>query len=377
MELQPSSSEALTHLGNGQLMQYDATNEPHWLQDAEWSFRASIAMEGGAIIPTLIPDQLKEQGWWKKKTKTAATASETKKPAGTQKATTTSSSQKQPAATQTTKSAQSRGKPTSQTTRNQPTSGAKSTRTTGAPVARRPVGGAAKQSTGTGRPGQRGNQATTSKTAPGIKNVATLGELKSGAKKPDSKSPPANKDNKGNQSVPSPPPADHTPVPTGKTETNKRTHHSRLGLARVLAKNSDPKKQEESHSFYREVVSMAPDVHDAYIELGELLAKSEPIGAVDVYAKFPFKDPPTFDDAFLHGEIVRLLMKSESYDDPRLCTSLVAMGKALGIGVLEKQVSILENKFKTGLLKHVYAGVHEKPIDDPELQAFFKFKCWL
>ena len=70
-------------------------------------------------------------------------------------------------------------------------------------------------------------------------------------------------------------------------------------------------------------------------------------------------------------------MKSENYDAPHLCTSLIAMGKALGIGVLDKQVGILESKFKTGLLKKVYSGVHGKPVDDPELQEFFKFKCWL
>ena len=39
-------------------------------------------------------------------------------------------------------------------------------------------------------------------------------------------------------------------------------------------------------------------------------------------------------------------------------------------------MNILDDKFKTELLKSVYAGVNNKPIDDPDMQAFFKFKCW-
>ena len=154
------------------------------------------------------------------------------------------------------------------------------------------------------------------------------------------------------------------------------TYHPRLGLARVLSRQAEGKPSEECTSLYREVIKISPDVHDAYIELGDLLKQTDPIAAVEVYSSFPFSDPPTFDDAYLHGEIVQLLMTSESYDNPRLSVSMIAMGRALGLAVLEKNVSILEAKFKTPLLKQVYAGVHNKNIDDSELQAFFKFKCW-
>ena len=215
--------------------------------------------------------------------------------------------------------------------------------------------------------------------------MVTLGDLKAGAtKQQPSKSQesvksakPANTTSpKADTASPSsPPPAQQ---PTVATEINRKTYQPRLGLARVLSKSaSDKTKLEESHALYKEVISMSPDLHDAYIELGEMLSKTDPVAAVDAYAKFPFSDPPSFNDAYLHGEIVRLLMASENYNNPCLLTSMVAMGKALGIGVLEKQVSILENKFKTDLLKKVYSGVHGKPVDDPDLQAFFKFKCWL
>lgn len=375
-------------------MQYDASNEQHWLVDAELSFRASIEMEGKAIVSTLVPEQLGQQEWWKKH---KAAANQEKSNEGVKKPTTSATSQapqkqtsagKQPAAV--------RGKPASQPARVQPSGGKTTTKPAPArgpagTAAKKPVGGAAtaKQQIGSvAKPAQRAAASTKGSTASGSgsKSVATLGELKSGvaaAKKQNGGTTPPSS---SSAAVTEKSPAteaknESTPVnastETGKTEVNKRSHQPRLGLARTLAKSSDQKKQEESHGFYREVIDTAPQVHDAYIELGEILAKSDPVAAVDVYAKFPFNDPPTFDDAFLHGEIVRLLMKSESYDNPRLCTSLIAMGKALGIVVLEKQVSILESKFQSKLLKQVYAGVHGKSLDDPELQAFFKFKCWL
>lgn len=46
-------------------------------------------------------------------------------------------------------------------------------------------------------------------------------------------------------------------------------------------------------------------------------------------------------------------------------------------GALEKYVKILEEKFKNETLKQVYAGINGREVDDPEMQAFFKFKCWI
>ena len=376
--LQPSCSEALCHLGNGQLTQYDATNEDSWLKEAELSFRASIAMEGKAISPSTIPNELKEQQWWKKRT--APATSDAKKPTPVSNV-----AQKQPTAPAS-KQPPTRGKPAPQGVKNQPAARQPAKTANTQSAAKRPTGPATRQPSGPAkpgpvRPGQRGTPMKPAqvggkathcdpKTAPKKpqQNITTPSPTKPpGGRKEEEVSTPATETS--TDSTPAPPPT--------KAELNKQTYHPRLGLARTLAKFSDAKKHEESHSLYRQVIKMSPQVHDAYIELGEMLAKSNPVAAVEVYAQYPFSDPPSFDDAFLHGEIVNLLMKSESYDAPQLCTSLIAMGKALGIGVLEKQVTILEGKFKTGLLKKVYAGVHGKPLDDPELQAFFKFKCWM
>ena len=381
VELQPSSSKALCHLGTGQLAEHEVAGDKNSLCEAELSFRASIAMEGKPITADNIPTQLAEEQWWKKMTQGKTGGGEKKEEKKATPPVTASGAQK---------TAQKSG-----ATAKQAVTGARGGPQTGrGDVAqpaggRKPTGGASRQptkpvgrgtTTAPGRPGQ------TAKTPakPVGKTVATLGELKTGAGPP--KKPIAAVASKSTESVktdekpPSTPnAASPTPQqPAGRAEINTKTHHPRLGLARILSKSasSDKAKLEESRSLYQEVISMTPDLHDAYIELGEMLSKTDPVAAVDAYARFPFSDPPSFNDAYLHGEIVRLLMSSENYDDPRLLTSLVAMGRALGIGVLEKQVSVLENKFKTDLLKKVYSGVHGKPIDDPDLQAFFKFKCW-
>ncbi len=364
-------------------MQFDATGEQEWLKDAELSFRASIAMEGKPASPATIPNHLKEQEWWKKRAATTLKTkpedgAEAKKPVptGRKGPGTTGGGIKQPAP------ARGGVQPRSQPAARQTGAGRAATGTTGA---KRPTAGVATKPAGRQPSGPAKQPARPGQQRAGGKGMATLGELKSGMSQKKPSAPPAATSSKPQSTSekaavqPAPPPAESTPTAplTAKGEINKKAYHPRLGLARTLAKTQDAEKQAESHSLYREVMSMAPEFHDAYIELGGVLAKSDPMGAVDVYSRFPFSNPPTFDDAFLHGEIVQILLTGEKYDDPRLCTSMVAMGKALGIGILEKQVTILEGKFKSKLLKEVYSGVHGKPVDDPDLQAFFKFKCWL
>lgn len=64
-----------------------------------------------------------------------------------------------------------------------------------------------------------------------------------------------------------------------------------------------------------------------------MLAKTDPKGAVDVYCKFHISDPPTFDDGYILGEIVRLLMKAEDYEDKRLVKNMILYGKVYGLGM--------------------------------------------
>ena len=405
-----------------------------WLEEAELSFRASLAVEGGAVNARAVPEQVQQQQWWKeqeqKKKKAASVAASSAKTQQGPSSVGPAGGRASAAAKQTTSAGaqakrgggaalqrggggaalqrggggagvQQRGGGGAASQQQQQQKAAPPSRTQPGGV-KKPAGGAAIGGRGGGG-GGRGTTTGPGRGTPGSagaaaarpgsqvakatgKGVATLGELKSkdqsGADNKEkgavNKSTSAPKTTPAGQQAPTKPPAHEEKEPTVKTssgEINKSSHHPRLGLARVLSKLAG--KHEEAHSFYKEVMEMSPNVHDAYIELGEMLAKDSPKEAVDVYSQFPFDNPPSFDDAFLHGEIVRLLMGSSEYDHPQLAKSLIAMGQALGIGVLEKQVSMLEAKFKTGLLKQVYAGVHGKPVEDPELQAFFKFKCWL
>ena len=159
-------------------------------------------------------------------------------------------------------------------------------------------------------------------------------------------------------------------------ELNQPLTQSRLGLARILAKKLD--NLEQAENLYEEVIKMTPELHDPYIELGEMYARSKPLKAVDIYAKYPFSKDLSYDDAFLYGEIVRILMKEEKFDDERLLPNMVALGKIYGFPSLDKYVTVLENKLKYNhLLRKLYADVNGKSEDDDDdVKAFFKFKLW-
>jgi len=364
VKLEPWSSIALCHLGNTQLDKYEVTEASLDLKNAELSFRGSISLEGKPSRAAGIPEQLSQQSWYQAdKPQPAAAAVQPTKQSVTKPSqppiNTTRTTSKQvttgkvisPTRSKTQQPAV-KGKVTSTATTNP-----RSSRTANNPVTRAAANKAPAKST----------------AVPAGKGVATLGELKAGSgnkptasltkEEPTKVAPPENKEeiNKVVHST--------TPIPI-----NEHSHYPRLGLARVLIKQNS---QEEAAVLYREVITMAPHIHDAYIELGEMLATNDPLAAVDVYSNFPFSAEPTFDDAYLYGEIVQLLMKAESYNDPRLLQYMVAMGKVLGLSALEKHVTKLESKFQTKLLRSVYAGVNNRDVNDTELQAFFKFKCWI
>lgn len=168
-----------------------------------------------------------------------------------------------------------------------------------------------------------------------------------------------------------------SPAPKEEIIPNQVSFQARIGLARTLARTQKDSCLAEITELYNTVISIAPHVHDAYIELGDMLAKTKPKQAIEIYSKYPFGKELSFDDAYLHGEIIRLIMKLECYDDPNLEKSLIAYGSVMGFSALEKHVGVLENKFNFGLLKNVYAGVNKKDVNDEDLQQFFKFKLWV
>ncbi|XP_064602981.1 uncharacterized protein LOC135468574 [Liolophura sinensis] len=371
VQIQPASSHSLYLLGAAQFAQYESTpgeTAKLALNEAKGSFLASVNLEGKPSSGE-APPELIDQEWWKqiiKDEEEKRKAAEVKKDeggkaavmcgaAGVRGGTTVSKGrggQATPARGGGT--APARGGASRGAARGAPR-GAPANR--GAPSAR-------------GAPGRGGKGATPTSSKTSVKTT-TSGHKCEAAKpteKPVEKAPTPTE-----KSFAEPPQPVSNPHPTSGP-LNRKSYQPRLGLARVFHALGE---SEEAQKYYQEVISMAPEVHDAYIEAADMLLKSNPLAAVDIYSQFPVSDNPSFDDAYISGDIVRILIKHEKFDDPRLEKHMILYGRVLGIGSLEKYVEILDGKFKTDLLKSVYAGVNHKDVDHPDLQAFFKFKCWI
>ncbi|XP_029449455.1 uncharacterized protein LOC115087006 isoform X2 [Rhinatrema bivittatum] len=342
----PCNSTALYLLGLAQLAQYDnnpqSENALCALQDARISFNASISLEN---MPTKGPvkQEITNQKWWQD-----WKAAEEEKAQKTSKEHEAAASKAQ-GTVRGKGPAPARGSPTAVTPK--PTV-----------------------------PPMRGSNITRAKnSARAVSAVAARGRgitgsladtTENGASPPTAAEKPA---------APEPEVKSVTIQDTSSypVHINRVSYLHRLGLARALSRTNETIT--DACHLYQDVIMMAPEVHDGYIELADLLVKTDPVAAVEVYSKYPQKpvEEQSFDDAFITGEIVRLLMKYEKYDDPRLIVNMIAYGKVMGIGCLEKYMAILEEKFKTNILKTVYAGIHNKSMDDQDLQNFFRFKCWI
>ena len=121
---------------------------------------------------------------------------------------------------------------------------------------------------------------------------------------------------------------------------------------------------DKAKEYYEQVIKKEPSKHDGYIELANMLKKNGDLeGAIDVYAGFPINEvsneaadkdketesatyPPikllkrknkkassSFDDAFIYGELVSLVMSAKKYDDQRLPKYLILWAKIMGTGM--------------------------------------------
>ena len=65
----------------------------------------------------------------------------------------------------------------------------------------------------------------------------------------------------------------------------------------------------------------------------QLLEPSDPLAAAQVYCRFPLRPAAeqSFNDAFITGEMVRLLLELEQYQHPQLGPSLVAHAQVMGL----------------------------------------------
>ncbi|XP_073528280.1 uncharacterized protein [Phyllobates terribilis] len=408
----PCNSHALYLLGNAQLAQYDdkpSTEEAQLaLQNSKLSFRASICLENMSTSGP-PPAELTSQKWWQE----WKTSQELQR----QRQVYQAHSGKEASVTISTKETSKKGvtpvpKVTGTLSRSCPPSKKGSTMTSGAschPTAtpggrntklNKPGGSNSKMakpgSTSTKSDTTGASQSKTQTTAETntkpVSSMAARGRAGAVLSKtnpvPTSMPPAVSGSGSGRPAELTAPPhesaatVEDKPVLTegqapGPAAENTSSFLPRLGLARSLSRTIDTLA--EAADLYRAVMKMAPEVPDAYTELAELLVKTDPLGAVDVYCQYPQRpsQEQSFDDAFIPGEIIRLLIKSEKYDDPRLPVNMILYGKVMGLGSLEKYITILEAKFKTNILKMVYAGIHNKLEDDEDLQDFFRFKCWI
>ncbi|KAL2083150.1 hypothetical protein ACEWY4_020923 [Coilia grayii] len=354
----PRSSHALCLLGVTQLAQYDSEPGSELgqvaLADSRLSFQASIELEGCSQAGD-PPEKLTKQPWWQErlaqKVRTAKQAA--------------SKSTGAPGASEAGASGKASGPG-----RGRGTPGRGGTAAAAAKSGAAPRGGkAAPAAKAAPPPAARGR-------AGGAAQPKAAGKASSKTQLSPSKSKQECNVPQTKTEVIEAPSSSNTKL-AAPAITNPRSHAPRLGLARALSRTEDTHQQ--ACSLYQEVISMAPEVHDAYIELADLLVKTDPLAAVEIYSRFPLKpvSEQTFDDAFITGEIVRILMKQELYDHILLCPNLIAYGKVMGLGCLEKYIDVLEGKFKTDLLKSMYAGIHGKSVEDKDLQDFFRFKCWI
>ncbi|KAI3363416.1 hypothetical protein L3Q82_012034 [Scortum barcoo] len=356
----PRDSHALCLLGLAQLAQYDSNpkseRSKEVITDACLSFQASIELEHKTQSGEPL-EQLSKQKWWQDRQQ--AENEKAAKQSITQRA-----GVKGPSDTGVAKRGANRG-------RGGPGQRGVAIAVTKAPAPAPPApirGGKAvrppaKALAARGRPGAAAKPDKSAKPS----NNSTKPQLPDGKSKQDCCHDAV-------ETADKPAVADRA---SPSSSVNRQSHISRLGLARALSRSADT--EDQAKELYREVISMVPGVHDAYIELGQLLEPIDPQAAVEVYCSFPLKPvaEQSFDDAFITGEIVRLLMTLEQYDHPQLGQSLVAYGKVMGLSCIDKYIDILDGKRMTKLLKSVYARIHNRQEDDEDLQDFFKFKCWI
>ena len=78
-------------------------------------------------------------------------------------------------------------------------------------------------------------------------------------------------------------------------------------------------------------------------QLGELLERSDPAEAIELYCAFPPPPPnmpPTFNHAVLANSSVRLLIELKDFANPQLVHQLIVVGKVLGVLNIEKFVQV-------------------------------------
>jgi len=393
--LSPSNSEVLYHLGDSQLALYDnftnvhnysndiKKNNMHYLEEAERSYRASIRVEGKSLHGNEHSSLISDSLWWKKRHRNSQGSTKLKsevipqlkcnekvsKPIHKVSSVTNKGQMRasKPAQAKTSYTSTSKGGTVNakNTKGISPKAGVRSSGVQSKASGTKQVKSTAARHTGcstqSNKPMPKASKSDFSKVDVSNRVGATEKREIEAKKQPKTEEVKKNvsEENKDNDFV-----------------ANSISYQARLGLARVLSRVEDAHNWFEIKELYQEVMKLAPDLHDAYIELGEMLAQKEPKQAIEIYNLYPFEKEGNFDDAYLHEEIIRLIIKTGDFENPCLQSSMIGYGKIMGFSALDKTVSILEDKSKFDVLMKVYAQVNGKDIQDEDLQTFFKFKYW-
>lgn len=171
-----------------------------------------------------------------------------------------------------------------------------------------------------------------------------------------------------------------------------------LGWARVLFRlhtdfGADERVLKLSADLYRGVLATAvgATLHDAAIELGDILANHKPCQnrdeAISVYSDFlrlsearacPERaTTSTFDDGFIYGELCRLLFirKRFKMDLATLEFALTGLMQNMGVGSTEEYISLLCASNLTSSCKKIFKNATSSHTAN-ELDEFFRARGW-
>jgi len=171
-------------------------------------------------------------------------------------------------------------------------------------------------------------------------------------------------------------------------QMNPKSVQTRVSLAKLLCEYPEGlsvSSRLEAMRLYREARHLDNRNVDATVGLGDMLKQDlRPEDAIREMAKFP--DPegqPTFDDSFVHVEIVRTIIAtagrsraSPILKSPHLEKSLVIAGRVMGFDGISKYVEALDAKGQWDLLRRVYATINQRSLSDPSMLSFFKVVGW-
>lgn len=194
---------------------------------------------------------------------------------------------------------------------------------------------------------------------------------------------PAN-NNAENEQVVSEVSSRHKPL-----EANPRSAETRTLLATVLQEQGlDKGAAEEIRMLYKEAKEIDPRNVEAHTGNGAIMDAGSLLDAALAISHFP--DPeskPTFDDSFIHQEIVRLMLKhasttgaAETFDHPQLAKSLSIVGSVMGLDSISDDLEKLAENGRWTICRQTVQAISAHKADgaalDVDLEIFLRSKGW-